>query len=89
MTGDFDPCDGTAIRIKVEFVVAPLGGEVATINNMRLVCSCCSEGLRGLHLSKPDRVHLSSQIRRATIDDQEAVLNWLLTKFGRVAAKKS
>lgn len=89
MTGDFDPCDGTTIRLKVDFVVAPLGGEVTTIDNMRLVCSCCSEGLRGLHLPKPDRVHLLSQIRRATIDDQEAVLNWLLTKFGMVATKKS
>lgn len=88
-TDDLDPCDGSALRVTVEYVIAPAFGGEKTINNMRVICSCCSEGLRRLTPPKPDRVHLLSQIRRATIDDQEAVLDWLLTKFGMVAAKKS
>jgi hypothetical protein len=88
-TDDFDPCDGTAIRLTVDFTIPPNRGGEKSVNNMRLICSCCSEGLLGIALPKPDRVHLLSQIRRATIDDQEAVLSWLLTKFGMVAAKKS
>lgn len=40
-------------------------------------------------LPKPDRVHFLAQVRRATIDDQEAVLEWLLGKFGLVASKKA
>jgi hypothetical protein len=31
---------------------------------------------------KPDRIHLLLQVRRATIDDQEALLDWLSKKFG-------
>jgi hypothetical protein len=30
---------------------------------------------------KPDQVHLLAQVRRATIDDQKVLLNWLLRKF--------
>lgn len=52
------------------------------------VCNECHEGLRGIALPKPDRVHLLGQVRRATIDDQEAVLEWLLGKFGLVSSKK-
>ena len=40
-------------------------------------------------LPKPDRIHLLSQIRKATIDDQQAVLTWLLGKFGMIATKKA
>jgi 5-methylcytosine-specific restriction endonuclease McrA len=57
--------------------------------NLRAVCTNCNEGLQNTALPKPDRVHLLAQMRRATIDDQEAVLEWLLTKFGLVAVKKS
>ena len=88
MTNDSDPCDGTTIRLKVHFIIAPECGGGNTINNLRTICSCCSEGLRGVCLPKPDRIHLMSQIRRVTIDDQQAVLGWLLTKFGLVAHKK-
>ena len=52
------------------------------------LCNECNDGLQNTALPKPDRVHLLAQIRRATIDDQEAVLNWLLGKFGKVAVKK-
>lgn len=37
---------------------------------------------------KPDRIHLLAQIRRATIQDQRAVLEWLLSKFNIEVAEK-
>ena len=86
---DLDPYDKTPISLGVAFIVAPQSGGRKTPKNLRVICSCCSEGLQNTALPKPDRVHLMSQIRRATIDDQEAVLNWLLTKFGMVAVKKA
>lgn len=86
---DLDPYRGANVRLIVGFVVDPSRGGRISCNNLRVICSCCSDGLRGINLPKPDRVHLLSQIRRATIDDQQAVLDWLLTKFGLVAAKKS
>jgi hypothetical protein len=45
--------------------------------------------LQNTALPKPDRIHLLSQVRRATLDDQQAVLDWLLGKFGLTAQKKS
>jgi 5-methylcytosine-specific restriction endonuclease McrA len=49
--------------------------------NLRAVCTNCNEGLQNTALPKPDRIYLLSQIRRATMDDQRAVLDWLLQKF--------
>lgn len=46
-----------------------------------VMCDECEEGLQSATLPKPDRIHLLAQIRRATIQDQEAVLDWLLQKF--------
>lgn len=56
--------------------------------NLRAVCTNCNEGLQNSGLPKPDRIHLLAQIRRATIDDQRAVLDWLLKKFSLTAAKQ-
>ncbi len=50
-------------------------------NNLRALCANCNEGLQNTTLPRPDRIHLLSQIRRATINDQKAVLDWLLQKF--------
>ncbi|MEO7933302.1 MAG: hypothetical protein ABIT76_09110 [Chthoniobacterales bacterium] len=54
-----------------------------------ILCNECNEGLQSTALPKPDRVHLLAQIRGSTIDDQEAVLDWLLRKFGKVAKNKT
>ena len=54
-----------------------------------VICDECDEGLQNIVLPKPDRIHLLAQIRRATIPDQEAVLNWLLQKFNLEARKKN
>lgn len=53
------------------------------------LCDECNEGLQNTALPKPDQIHLLAQIRRATINDQEAVLNWLLQKFNLESRKKS
>src|SRR5271157_5013677 len=64
------------------------------VKNICTLCDECEEGLRSLNRSgkslilngsppKADRIHLLSQVRRATIDDQEALLDWLSKKFGR------
>lgn len=86
---DIDHYRGTTVRLRIGFIVDPKYGGNISSNNLRVICSCCSEGMRGIYLPKPDRVHLLSQIRRATIDDQQAVLDWLLNKFGLVAKKRT
>lgn len=54
-----------------------------------IICDECDEGLQNTALPKPDQIHLLAQIRRATINDQQAVLNWLLQKFDLEAKNKS
>jgi 5-methylcytosine-specific restriction endonuclease McrA len=88
--GDPDPFGGKrTVRLTMGHIKDKSKGGDDSPQNLRAVCTNCNEGLQNTALPKPDRVHLLAQMRRATIDDQEAVLEWLLTKFGLVAVKKS
>ena len=77
------------VRLTMGHIKDKSKGGDDTPQNLRAICTNCNEGLQNTAPAKPDRIHLLSQIRRATIDDQEAVLAWLLGKFGLVAAKKT
>lgn len=44
----------------------------------------CNEELQDTAPPKPDRIELLKQIRRATIDDQMLVLEWLNKKFEKI-----
>jgi HNH endonuclease len=86
--GDPDPLGGTrSVRLAMGHIKDKSKGGDDSPQNLRAVCTNCNEGLQNAALPKPDRVHLLAQIRRATIDDQEAVLSWLHQKFGVVAQK--
>ena len=63
-------------------------GGADTPGNLRAICTNCNEGLQNIAPPKPDRIHLLSQIRRATVDDQLAVLEWLETKFKHTRSKR-
>ena len=64
------------------------GGE-DTPNNLRAVCTNCNEGLQNTSPPKPDQLHLLAQIRRATRDDQQVVMDWLLQKFNLVVKENT
>ncbi len=84
--GDPDPLGGNRpVRLTMGHIVDKSKGGEDTPNNLRAVCTNCNEGLQNTSMPKPDRVHLLSQIRRATISDQKAVLEWLLKKYGLTA----
>ena len=88
--GDPDPFNPTrTVRLTMGHILDKSKGGDDTAQNLRAVCTNCNEGLQNTALPKPDQMHLLAQIRRATINDQEAVLNWLLQKFGLEAKKKS
>lgn len=81
--GDVDSlAAGRTIRLTLGHIVDKSKGGDDTPSNLRAVCTNCNEGLQNAGLPKPDRIHLLAQVRRATIDDQRAVLEWLLGKFG-------
>lgn len=82
--GDPDPFGGNrTVRLTMGHIIDKSKGGEDTPQNLRAVCTNCNEGLQNTALPKPDQIHLLAQIRRATITDQKAVLNWLLQKFGQ------
>lgn len=88
--GDPDPFSaGRTVRLTMGHIIDKSKGGKDTQENLRAVCTNCNEGLQNTALPKPSRIHLLAQVRRATIDDQQALLEWLLQKFGLAAKKKS
>lgn len=80
--GDPDPLGGKrTVRLTMGHIIDKSKGGEDTPSNLRAVCTNCNEGLQNTALPKPDQIHLLAQIRRATIQDQRAVLDWLLKKF--------
>lgn len=87
--GDPDPLGGNrTVRLTMGHIIDKSKGGDDSPRNLRAVCTNCNEGLQNTAPPKPDRLHLLAQIRRATIDDQRTVLDWLLQKFGLEASEK-
>lgn len=88
--GDPDPLGGArTVRLTIGHILDKSKGGDDTPQNLRAICTNCNEGLHNTALPKPDQIHLLSQARRATINDQRVLLNWLLNKFNLVASPKS
>ena len=80
--GDPDPVNKSRkARLTLGHIVDKSKGGADTPENLRAVCSACNEGLQNVSPPKPSRFHLLAQIRRAAVDDQVAVYEWLKTKF--------
>ncbi len=80
--GDPDPFGGArSVRLTLGHIIDKSKGGEDTPQNLRAVCTNCNEGLQNTALPKPDRIHLLAQVRRATLQDQRAVLDWLKGKF--------
>jgi 5-methylcytosine-specific restriction endonuclease McrA len=57
-----------------------LGGK-EELSNLRTLCSTCNQGAKNVTTEKPGTIWLLSQIRRAGMDEQHAVFEWLREKF--------
>ncbi|MEQ1824893.1 MAG: HNH endonuclease signature motif containing protein [Pirellula sp.] len=80
--GDPDPLGGNRpVRLTMGHIIDKSKGGDDTPQNLRAICTNCNEGLQNTSLPKPDRIYLLAQVRRATIDDQQALLQWLQKKF--------
>ncbi|MFZ0035285.1 MAG: HNH endonuclease signature motif containing protein [Sedimentisphaerales bacterium] len=87
--GDPDPLGGSRpVRLTMGHIKDKSKGGDDTPQNLRAICTNCNEGLQNTALPKPDQIHLLSQTRRATIDDQRVLLDWLLKKFNLEARPK-
>ena len=86
--GDPDPLGiDRTVRLTMGHIIDKSKGGDDTPQNLRAICTNCNEGLQNTSLPKPDQIHLLAQVRRATIDDQKALLKWLLQKFKRTAVE--
>ncbi|MCC6239748.1 MAG: HNH endonuclease [Phycisphaerales bacterium] len=87
--GDPDPLGSArTVRLTIGHIIDKSKGGDDSPSNLRAICTNCNEGLQNTAPPKPDRIHLLAQIRRATIDDQRAVMQWLENKFSTPAQKK-
>lgn len=87
--GDPDPLGGSRpVRLTMGHIKDKSKGGDDTPQNLRAICTNCNGGLQNTALPKPDRIHLLAQARRATIDDQRVLLDWLLQKFKLQAKPK-
>jgi hypothetical protein len=81
--GDPDPFhEGRTVRLTLGHIIDKSKGGSDQPSNLRAVCTACNEGLQNTAPPKPDLIHLLGQVRRARVDDQRKVLEWLMTKFG-------
>lgn len=80
--GDPDPFHPQrTIRLTMGHIKDKSKGGDDSPGNLRAVCTNCNEGLQNIALPKPDTIWLLSNVRRASIGDQKAVLDWLPLKF--------
>jgi 5-methylcytosine-specific restriction endonuclease McrA len=80
--GDIDPATGRKVRLHIGHIIDKSLGGKEELSNLRALCSTCNQGAKNVTQQKPSTIWLLSQIRRAGIDEQRAVFEWLRTKFG-------
>jgi len=74
-----DPSRKTRLHLG-HVVDKSMGGE-DTPSNLRAVCSVCNEGASNITPDRPSLIKMKAQIRKATNQDQRALLDWLNEKF--------
>ena len=79
--GDIDPATGRKVRLHVGHIVDKSLGGKDELSNLRALCSTCNQGAKNITAERPGAVWLLSQIRRAGMDEQRAIYNWLKKKF--------
>lgn len=79
--GDLDPYTGRKVRLHIGHIVDKSLGGRDELSNLRSLCSTCNEGAKNVTQQKPSTIWLLSQIRRAGLDEQRAVFDWLTGKF--------
>ena len=70
------------VRLEVDHIDPKLAGGTEELTNLRVLCDVCNGGMQENNPVSLNRKQVLSAIRRASRDDQLAVLDWLRQKFG-------
>lgn len=81
--GDTDPATGRKVRLHIGHIKDKSLGGKEELSNLRALCSTCNQGAKNITSEKPTTIWLLGQVRRAGIDEQQKVFDWLKTKFGK------
>lgn len=76
-----DDPTGRLTRLHIGHIIDKSKGGTDDYNNLRALCSLCNEGAQNITLMRPDLKQLLIAVRRATNEDQKAILQWLKKKF--------
>lgn len=80
--GEPDPQNpARPVRLHVGHILDKSHGGADILSNLRTLCSACNQGAQNLTQEPPSWTYLLGQVRRASIDDQEKILEWLQRKF--------
>jgi HNH endonuclease len=82
--GEIDPDTGRKVRLHIGHILDKSLGGKEELSNLRALCSTCNQGAKNVTGEKPTALWLSSQIRRAGLEEQKAVYEWLARKFGQL-----
>lgn len=76
-----DQNPGRKVRLHIGHIVDRSHGGRDELSNLRALCSTCNQGAKNIVQEPPSRVWLLGQLRRASLADQRAALQWLREKF--------
>lgn len=79
--GEIDPYTSRKVRLHIGHIKDKNLGGKDELSNLRALCSTCNQGAKNITHEKPSGIWLLGQVRRAGIDEQRAVYEWLERKF--------
>ena len=82
--GDIDPSTGRPVQLQMGHIKDKALGGTDEFDNLRALCRDCNEGAKNITQEKPTTRWLLAQVRRAGVQEQQAVRDWLNKKFSDV-----
>jgi 5-methylcytosine-specific restriction endonuclease McrA len=88
--GDADPyAPERKVQLVIGHIIDKVKGGSDDASNLRALCTNCNSGLQNRGITRPELKQLMTQVRRATVEDQLHLLDWLQQKFKKGEKRKA